>query len=224
MLSNLMARLETSPQNLDLIKLTSDDYKSVNALSPSEFARPSRFTKILQPTKLGTALYMINRPVDPNRVPIALLSEIFARFEVNFHEGREAPYEPPVFEAVRELMYELVSLPVSEANLQGFVNIWLTKHFGVTLETKQNGHSLYGHESIETSHGDFLTLVTVGKWCFGGGSGDPTIQGMSYFREFYMQRAKDLPQYGGCKPALLLVYAGTLPCHCRTQTHSHIDA
>jgi hypothetical protein len=216
MLSNLMARLETSPPNVHLIKLTSDDYKSINALSPSEFARPSQFTKILQPTKLGTALYMINRPVDPNRVPIALLSEIFARFEVNFHEGREAPYEPPVFEAVRELMYELA---VSEANLQASVNIWLVEHFGVTLETKQNKHSLCGHDSIETSHGDFLTLVTEGKSSFGGDSGDLIIQGMSYFRDFYRQRAKDLLQYGGCKPSLLLVYAGTLPCHCRTQIH-----
>jgi hypothetical protein len=222
MLSNVMARLGTSPPNVDLIKLTSDDYKSVNVLSPSELAKPSQFTEILQPTKLGTALYMINRPVDPNRVPIALLSEIFARFEVNFHEGREEPYELPVFEAVRELMYGLVSLPDSEAKLQEFVNTWLTKHFGVTLETKialQTKRSSDGHDTIKTSRGEFLTLVTEGRLCFGGGSGDPTVQGMSYFQEFYRQRAKDLRQHGGCKPALLLVYAGTLPCHCLTRIH-----
>jgi hypothetical protein len=222
MLSNVMARLGTSPPNVDLIKLTSDDYKSVNALPPSEFAKTSQYTEILQPTKVGTALYMINRPVDPNRVPIALLSEIFAYFEVNFHEGREETYERPVFEATRELMYGLVSLPDSEAKLQKFVNEWLTKYFDVTLETQiaqQTKRSSDGHHAIETSHGDFLTLVTEGKLSFGSGSGEPTIQGMSYYREFYRQRAKDLQQYGGCKPALLLVYAGTLPCHCLTRIH-----
>jgi hypothetical protein len=63
------------------------------------FARAAEFTTRLQGTEVGTALYMLNRPMDPNRVPIALLSEVFARFEVNFHEGCEAPYGLTVFEA-----------------------------------------------------------------------------------------------------------------------------
>ena len=52
-------------------------------------------------------LYMRNRPIDSKRVPIALLSKVFARFEVNFHEGCEAPYGLKEFEAARELMYGL---------------------------------------------------------------------------------------------------------------------
>lgn len=219
MLSNVMARLGTSPPNLGLTKLTSDDYKSVNDMSPSDLARPSKYTSTLQPTKPGTAVYMINRPVDHNRVPIALLSEIFARFEVNFHEGREEPYELPVFEAVRELMYGLVSLPGSEAKLQNFVNTWLSDYFDMTLETQiapQMNCSSDGHETVKTPQGNFLTLLTEGKMCFGSGNAEPTVHGMSYFREFYKYHS---PQYGGCKPALLLVYAGTLPCYCRTRIH-----
>jgi len=201
----------TSPLNHDFIKLTSEDYKSLNVLSPSKFANPSEYMEMLQPTKVGTALYMLNRPMDPNRVPIALLSEVFARFEVNFHEGRKAPYGPTVFEAVRQLMYGLASLYGSEADLQTFVNKWLTRHFNVTLQARigtENSRASDEHDTIETSHGVFLTFVSVGKSSLGGGSGDPTIQGMCYFREFYRQRATDFPQYGGCRPALLLVYAG----------------
>jgi hypothetical protein len=129
MLSNVMARSGASPTNDVPIKLTAKDFKSINDLTPSMFAKAPEFTTGLQPTELGTALYMLNRPLDPNRVPIALLSEVFARFEVNFHVGSGAPYGPTVFEAVRELMYKLSYPYGSEANLQTVVNDWLTRHF-----------------------------------------------------------------------------------------------
>ena len=180
------------------------------------FAKAPEFTTRLQPGELGTALYMLNRTLDSNTVPIALLSEVFARFEVNFHVGSGAPYGPTVFEAVRD-MYKLSYLYGSEANLHMLVSDWLTRHFDVTLQIgEENRHASGGHNTTETPHGIFLTFVSEGQWSFGGGSGDPTIQGMCYFREFYRQRANDFTQYGGCKPALLLVYAGTQSCHYRT--------
>jgi hypothetical protein len=103
---------------------------------------------------------------------------------------------------------------------------WLTRHFDVRIG-EENRRASDGHNTIETPHGIFLTFVSEGKWSFGGGSGDPTtlpIELPEGFLEFYRQRAKDFTQYGGCKPALLLVYTGTLSCHCRTRTHSHSDA
>ena len=222
-LSNVMARLGAFPTNDDPIKLIAKDFKTINDLTPSLFAKAPEFTKRLQPGELGTALYMLNRTLDSNTIPIALLSEVFARFEVNFHVGSGAPYGPTVFEAVRD-MYKLSYLYSSEANLHMLVNDWLTRHFDVTLQIgEESRHASDGYNTIETPHGIFLTFVSEGQWSFGGGSGDPTIQGMSYFREFW-QRANDFTQYGGCKPALLLVYAGTQSCHCQTRTHSHIDA
>jgi hypothetical protein len=214
-----MARLGPSPTtNSDLIKLTSGDYEIFNNMTPSAFAGTSTFTPLLQETEIGTALYMRNRPIDSKRVPIALLSEVFARFEVNFHEGREATYGVKEFQATRELMVGLAHLHESEKELQMFVNKWLTRHFDVTLETRigeKNKRAPDGHEAIETGQGTFLTFISSGKWSLGSG-GDPIMEGMCYFREFYRQRAETFPQYGGCKPALLLAYAGTLPCYCRT--------
>jgi hypothetical protein len=219
-------RLTNSPHlteisNRDLIKLTSERYKDINKLSPSLFATGSQFVPKLRKAEPATALYMLGRPIDSGRVPIALLSDVFARFEVNFHVGCEALYGPREFGATRELMTGLADLHPSEADLQSFVNYWLTTHFDVELQTTiggENRRASDGHDVVIASGTHFLRMLSEGKWCFGGGSGDPVVQGMCYYREFYRQRAQGFPPRGGCKPALLLVYAGIFLRHCQTET------
>jgi len=202
----------TSPATDDeLIKLTSAPYNTIGSVAPSRFAVPSYHIPLLKECAPGTALFMFNRPTTSNRVPVVLLSEIFARFEVNFHQGCGVSPGVKEFGATRELMYGLSRLYESEADRQTFFDGWLAKHFDVTLSTKYTdgtNRASDRHDAIEALGVSFLRLVSEGKLSFGGSSGDLIVQGAYYYRDFYMHRANMLPKHGGCKPALLLVYAG----------------
>ena len=211
----------TEISNRDLIKLTSECYKNINRLNPSSFATGLQFVPRLRNAGPATALYMLGRPIDSGRVLITLLSDVFACFKVNFHEGCEAPYGPHEFGATCELMTGLASLYANEADLQSFINKWLTSYFNVELQTMisdDNNRASDRHDVVIAPGASFLQILSEGKWLFGGGSSDVVVQGMSYYREFYRQHAEGFPPCGGCKPAILLVYAGIFLCHCQTET------
>jgi len=80
------------------------------------------------------------------------------------------------------------------------------------------------HDGIEEHGVGFLPLVSETKLSFGNG-GEPAVhrvQGMAYYQQYYRLRAGGFPHYGGCRPAILLVYASTFLIIVRQELqHSH---
>jgi len=179
----------------------------------------------------GREVYIQNRPIDFESVPLALISPIFGRLSGDLFM-REKDLRSEDFAPARNLANTLSKLGKAEPPRKAFLDLLLKTLPGIERKESQNYAPLQPHEEVQlrlstlivkgehrdnrydyatdghVELGDNLLLVTGGKPELGEGSTNPHWRLMSYVRAYYMQKRCSYRDGQSCLPAILIAYYG----------------
>jgi hypothetical protein len=201
------------------------EFKNIN-ISPSSFSKPSTFRKL---NESGNArkVYIHNRPIDFESVPLTLISPIFAHLSDDLftnHEGlRWQDFAP-----ARDLANKLSSLEPKEALRKTLFWDWLLE---MLPNIQTDDTPLPSHEEVRPrlttaiikgelkSKSDYKTdghvelrdnliLAVEARLELGELPSDPHWQLMAYVRAYYMQQRCKHRVGKSPLPAILIAFYG----------------
>ena len=198
------------------------EFKDVN-IAPSRFAEPSYFRNVMGRGEHGRKVYIHNRPIDFESVPVALISPIFGRLSDDLFT-REKDLRSEDFAPARNLVNILSKLEKDEASRNKAFLKWLLATLpGIETEPherdrprlstailrgeqrdKRSDYATDGHVEL----GDNLLLAIEGNPELGEESTNPHWQLMSFARAYYMQKRCSYRVGQSCLPAILIAYYG----------------
>ena len=187
----------------ELSKLTSFKYKDAN-IAPSKFGSPSYYRE--QANKTVFEVFLHNRPIDFGSVPLALLCEVFGKFEDDFNLCPSSEFTSWDFRAARELANRMSRLYPDEMSRKAEFNRWFTLFFEVELEKSIGSCISDGHVVVKSNEHRFITVIMEGKGGLSEGAAEPHWQATGYFRAFYKEQQESLRV--DHPPALLITYVG----------------
>ena len=234
--ANLVPAAEPPPKKRKL-DYDAPEFKDIN-IPPSEFAKPANFQKAMglveceQNSGHARELYIHNRPIDFESVPVTLISPIFGRLLDDLFTC-EKDLRSEDFAPARNLANMLSRLEKNKALRQRTFLDWLLNTLpGIERKKSSDDAPLQPHEEVrprlatvitrgedrdarcdhETDGhielGDNLLLVTQCMLELGEGSTDPHRQLMEYVRAYYMQKRCSYRVGQSCLPVILMAYYG----------------
>ncbi|KAH9966311.1 hypothetical protein BJV74DRAFT_869417 [Russula compacta] len=205
------------------------EFTRVN-ISPSEFSKPSNFQNLMTRDGPGREVYIQNRPIDFESVPLTLISPIFGRLSDDLFTHHE-DFRSEDFAPARELVDILSELEKDEASRKEPFLKWLLAtlpdieredpsrdaplqpHKARLSTAIIKGKSSSKHDFVTDGHvelGDNLLLLVEAKPELGKGSSNPHWQAMAYVRAYYMQKRCFYRVGRSPMPAILITFYG--PC------------
>jgi hypothetical protein len=204
------------------------EFKDVNT-APSKFSKPSTFRKIMM--QHGREVYIHNRPINFDSVPLTLISPIFGRVSDDIFTNHEDLLSRD-FAPARDLANLLSELEKDEAARKEPFWDWMLKLLP-DIEREESSHdtSLRPHEvranlttaiikgprrdkkeDFETDGhvelGDNLLLLVEAKPEIGEEPSSPHWQAMAYVRAYYMQERCRYRVGQSPLPAILITFYG----------------
>jgi len=201
-------------KNQNHYKLWSDEYKTLNIDSPSNFAHKMRFFSHMGADGDGRDILMCNRPtIDHGTVPLALLCPIFGQFEDDFQTTPVSDIHYYKLPAAGRLAYTMTDVYREETDRRRDFHEWVNRTYEVSLgvkmgKYKSDGH--YSHPEYPEDRTRFLVLITEAR--LEPFSTEPRIRGLMLYRAFYQNLTASDLQGRGCLPAILLTYLGMFLC------------
>jgi hypothetical protein len=185
------------------------EFKDVNT-SPSKFSKPSNFRYAMTQGG-GREIYIQNRPIDFDSVPLTLISPIFGRLSDDLFTKHE-DFLSQDFEPARNLANMLSMLEKNEALRKVSFWRWLLELLP-GIERQELSHDTSLKYDFETDGhvelGDNLLLVVEAKSELGEESSNPHWQAMAYVRAHYMQERCYYRVGQSPLPAILITFYGT---------------
>jgi hypothetical protein len=167
----------------------------------------------MKPGNVGSTAFKFNEPIDPALTPLSLLSSIFGRFKSDMRIEIETEEMFADFKASRALITGMSYPYPTEDDRRRFLINWIVETYGGRLETMvdETRGATDGHFVHTRAEGGNEYLIVLLEGERGGFSpGEPHIQGLAFYREFYRKRIGSSGYVTrGCMPALLLTYQGT---------------
>jgi hypothetical protein len=229
MLILIPAELPSEKRKLDY---DASEFKDIN-IPPSRFSKSSTFRRLNEAGGRAREVYIHNRPIDFESVPLTLISPIFGRLSDDLftnHEGlRWQDFAP-----AGNLVSKLSRLEQKEASRKELFCDWLLETLS-DIEREESSHDthLRAHEEVRArlttaiikgesksesdyktdGHvelGDNLVLVVEAKPELGELPSNPHWQLMADVRAYYMQKRCNYRVGQSPLPAILIALYGML--------------